>query len=102
MRTIGRLATRVALCLGFLVCLTVLGASAASAQACPGSGSGSGSGAGCTTTTVEVTVPGSATTTSGSGVLPLTGEQAAIPLAAAAGIIVLVLGARQLRRRTNN
>jgi len=49
-----------------------------------------------------VTVPGSATTTSGSGVLPLTGEQAAIPLAAAAGIIVLVLGARQLRRRTNN
>jgi len=46
-----------------------------------------------------VTTP---TTTSTSGVLPLTGEQAALPLAGAAGIIVLVLGARQLRRRTNN
>ncbi|HEX3426520.1 MAG TPA: hypothetical protein VHT30_10350 [Acidimicrobiales bacterium] len=102
MRTIGRLATRVALCLGFLVCLTVVGASAASAQSCGGSGSGSGSGSGCTTTTVASGSSGSTTTTTPSGTLPLTGEQAAIPLAAAAGLIVVVLGARQLRRRSNN
>ncbi len=41
------------------------------------------------------------TGTGGSGTLPLTGEQAAFPLAAAAGIIVLVLAARQVRRRTH-
>jgi LPXTG-motif cell wall-anchored protein len=34
--------------------------------------------------------------------MPLTGEQAAIPLTAAAGIIVVVLAARGLRRRSNN
>jgi len=41
-------------------------------------------------------------TTAGPSTLPLTGEQVAIPLAAAGGIIVLVLAARQLRRRSNN
>jgi hypothetical protein len=90
---------RMTLCLGVLVCLTVVGAAGAGAQT-GGSGSGSGSGPGSGTTTTQATVSGNTTTTV-SG-LALTGEQAAIPLAAAAGIIVLVLGARQLRRRSNN
>lgn len=103
MRTIGRLATRLGLCLGFLVCLTVVGAvgiSAANAQTCPGSGSGSGSGPGCTTTTTVASVSGATTTTTGA--LALTGEQVALPLAAAGGLIVVVLAARGLRRRSNN
>ena len=92
------------LCLGFVVCLSVIGVSAlgasAGAQTCSGSG-GSGSGTGCTTTTTVVTAStGSATTTSGQ--LALTGEQVAVPLAAAAGLFVIVLAARQLRRRANN
>ncbi|MGH9127271.1 MAG: hypothetical protein ACRDZ8_21495 [Acidimicrobiales bacterium] len=101
------MATRVGLCLGFVVCLGVLGVSSlgaftASGQTCSGSG-GSGSGTGCTTTTtvaVATTAVGSATTTSGQ--LALTGEQVAVPLAAAAGLFVIVLAARQLRRRANN
>jgi len=90
---------RATLCLGFLVCLTVVGASAAGAQT-GGSGSGSGSGPGTGSTTTQATVSGNTSTTV-SG-LALTGEQAALPLAAAAGLIVLVLAGRQLRRRTNN
>jgi len=90
---------RLTLCLGFLVCLTVVGATGAGAQT-GGSGSGSGSGPGTGSTTTQATVAGNTTTTV-SG-LALTGEQAALPLAAAAGIIVLVLAGRQLRRRTDN
>jgi hypothetical protein len=103
-RTIGRVATRVGLSLGFVVCLSVigissLGAFSASAQTC-GYGYGYNS-SGCTTTTVAVaTSTGSATTSSGQ--LALTGEQVAVPLAAAAGLLVIVLAARQLRRRANN
>ncbi len=104
-RTIGRLATRVTLCLGFLVCLTVVGASGAGAQtattSCSGGSGGSGSGpGGCTTLPTVSTVPGNTPTTV-SG-LAFTGEQAAIPLVAAGGLIVLVLAARQLRRRSNS
>lgn len=102
-RTIGRMAVRLTLSLGFLVCLTLVGASGAGAQTCPGSGSGSGSGSGavtCDTTTTAPIVAGSTTSTDTG--LALTGEQAAIPLAAAAGLMIIVLGARQLRRRANN
>ena len=96
---------RVTLCLGFLVCLSVVGAAGATAQTCPGSGGsggGGGSGSGsntCASTTTSPVLNTTPTTVSG---LALTGEQAALPLAAAAGIIVVVLGARQLRRRANN
>ena len=102
MRTIGRLALRVTLCLGFLVCLSVVGASGATAQTCPGSGgSGGSAGSGSIPCASTTTSPILNTSTTVSG-LALTGEQAALPLAAAAGIIVLVLGARHLRRRANN
>jgi hypothetical protein len=82
--------------------LSVVGAAGATAQTCPGSGGSGGSGSGtntCASTTTSPILNTTPTTVSG---LALTGEQAALPLAAAAGIIVLVLGARQLRRRANN
>ena len=107
-RTIRRVATRVGLCLGFVVCLSVIGVSglgafSAGAQTCTGSG-GSGSGPGCATTTTvaAVTTTAAGTATTSSGQLALTGEQVAVPLAAAAGLLVIVLAARQLRRRANN
>jgi hypothetical protein len=104
-RKIGRMAVRLTLSLGFLLCLTLVGAAGAGAQTGSGSGSGAcgGSGSGATPCVTETTtnIVAGSTTTPGSG-LALTGEQAAIPLAAAAGLMIVVLGARQLRRRANN
>ncbi|HEX3539181.1 MAG TPA: hypothetical protein VHT75_01950 [Acidimicrobiales bacterium] len=81
----------------------MVGASGAGAQTsttCPASGYNSSYYPNCGTTTTAPVVSGNTSTTSTG--LALTGEQAALPLAGAAGLIVLVLGARQLRRRTNN
>ncbi len=99
MRTIGRLAKRLGLCLGFMLCLTLVSAAGAGAQTGSGSGSGSGSGTGGGTTT---TVATGVTTPVVQPNLAVTGEQTAIPLAAAAGLVIVVMGTRQLRRRANN
>jgi len=93
-------------CLGFLVCLTLgmtlASAGGAGAQvtnpycAYPG-----GYGYDCSGTTTTVSVLAGATPT-GTGGLATTGTNAAIPLAAAAGLLIIVLGARQLRQRADN
>ncbi len=97
--------------LGFLVCLT-LGMTLASAGSAgaqtspycqyPGAAANYPQYSCIGATTTSSVLAGSGTTTGPTNNLAATGETAAIPLAAAAGLMIIVLGARQLRQRANN
>jgi len=84
--------------------MTLASAGSAGAQTCPYPGyvgyAQYAGVPGCEAPTTASVLAGSSTTSGPT--LALTGETAAIPLAAAAGLMIIVLGARQLRRRTDS